>query len=185
MITMFTQPLRLSFIIAASLLFMVGCNPADNSENSLAVQTLETDKMVQQAPPSLPDLELLTLEGRSARLSSYAGMPVVLNLWATWCPPCRREMPVLEQAQTAFPDVAFVLVNQGESAQLAKAFLESEGLNLTDVLLDPDSKTMLEMRTGGLPTTLFFDAQGRMVDLHLGEITMADLEGKISSHFSD
>src|SRR3546814_7917792 len=86
--------------------------------------------MAQQAAPSLPDLQLVTLEERPAHLSSYMGTPVVLNLWATWCPPCRREMPVLEQAQTAFPDVAFVLINQGESAQQANMFLESEGLNL-------------------------------------------------------
>jgi hypothetical protein len=75
------------------------------------------------------------------------------------------------------------LINQGESAQQAKAFLHSEGLNLKDVLLDPSSKAMQEMRTGGLPTTFFFDAQGRMVDLHLGEITMSDLKDKISRHF--
>jgi len=90
---------------------------------------------------------------------------------------------VLEQAQAAFPDVAFVLVNQGESAQQAQAFLESEGLALMDVLLDPSSETMQALRTGGLPTTFFFDAEGQLVDLHLGEITMADLKGKISNHF--
>ncbi len=180
---MFTHPLRLSLITVFSLVLLAGCNQVDNAESSLASQTLEADKMAQQAVPTLPDLELMTLEERPARLSSYMGTPVVLNLWATWCPPCRREMPVLEQAQTAFPDVAFVLVNQGESAQQARAYLESEGLNLTDVLLDPSSEAMREMRTGGLPTTFFFDAQGRMVDLHLGEITMADLESKISRHF--
>lgn len=180
---MFTHPLRLSLIAVLSFVLLAGCNQADNAESSLASQTLEADKMAQQAVPTLPDLALMTLEERPARLSSYMGAPVVLNLWATWCPPCRREMPVLEQAQTAFPDVAFVLVNQGESAQQARAYLESEGLNLTDVLLDPSSEAMREMRTGGLPTTFFFDAQGRMVDLHLGEITMADLESKISRHF--
>lgn len=139
--------------------------------------------LLQHSVPSLPDIATHTLDGIPTTLDASAGRPIVLNLWATWCPPCRREMPVLEQAQTAFPDVAFVLVNQGESAQQARAYLESEGLNLTDVLLDPSSEAMREMRTGGLPTTFFFDAQGRMVDLHLGEITMADLESKISRHF--
>lgn len=92
-------------------------------------------------------------------------------------------MPVLEQAQTAFPDVAFVLVNQGEDAQQAMSFLESEGLKLTDVLLDPASEAMRTLKTGGLPTTFFFDEKGQMVDLHLGEITMTDLERKISHLF--
>lgn len=73
--------------------------------------------------------------------SSYRGRPVVLNLWATWCPPCRREMPAFEQAQAAFPNVAFVMVNQGQNAQQAQAFLERESSALTDVLLDPSSRT--------------------------------------------
>ncbi|MDS1142265.1 TlpA disulfide reductase family protein [Pusillimonas sp. SM2304] len=138
--------------------------------------------LLRSAPP-LPDLQLATLDERPVSLSAYAGRPIVLNLWASWCPPCRREMPVLEQAQTAFPGVSFVLVNQGESAQQAKEFLQNEGLNLTDVLLDPSSEAMRKMRTGGLPTTFFFDAQGRMVDLHLGEITMSVLKDKASRHF--
>src|SRR5690606_19383793 len=121
---------------------------------------------LRSAPP-LPDLQLATLDEQPVSLGEYAGRPVVLNLWASWCPPCRREMPVCEQAQAQFPDVAFVLINQGESAQQAQAFLESEGLSLTDVLLDPASQAMQTMRSRGLPTTVFFDAQGRQVDAHL------------------
>src|SRR3546814_8303496 len=93
-------------------------------------------------------------------------------------------MPVFEQAQTEFPDVAFVLVNQGESAQQAQDYLDSEGLNLTDVLLDPASEAMRTMRSRGLPTTLFFDAQRRQVDMHLGEITMHRLKDKMSRRFA-
>ena len=92
-------------------------------------------------------------------------------------------MPVFEQAQTQFPDVAFVLINQGESTQKAQAFLESEGLSLADVLLDPASQAMQTMRSRGLPTTVFFDAQGRQVDAHLGEITLPSLKDKILRRF--
>ena len=180
---MFTLSLRWFFIVAVGLLSLTGCNRSDDAEKPLASQTLESDGIAGQPLPSLPDLQLATLEERLIRLSSYVGTPVVLNLWATWCPPCRREMPVLEQAQKTFSHVSFVLINQGESAQQAKAFLQNEGLNLKDVLLDPSSEAMRKMRTGGLPTTFFFDAQGHMVDLHLGEISMADLEAKIARHF--
>jgi thiol-disulfide isomerase/thioredoxin len=138
--------------------------------------------MLRSAEP-LPDLQLSTLDERPVSLSAYAGRPVVLNLWASWCPPCRREMPVFEQAQKELSGIAFVMLNQGESGQQALAFLDNEGLNLTDVLLDPSSTAMRAMRSRGLPTTLFFDAQGRLVDSHLGEITMASLKDKVLRRF--
>jgi thiol-disulfide isomerase/thioredoxin len=139
--------------------------------------------LLLRAAPPLPDLQLATLDGHPVALSNYTGRPIVLNLWASWCPPCRREMPVFEQAQTAFPDVTFVLINQGESAKQARAFLDSEGLNVTNVLLDPASEAMRTMQSRGLPTTLFFDTQGRQVDMHLGELTMPSLKDTISRHF--
>src|SRR3546814_10389758 len=77
--------------------------------------------------------------GRQTRCAVVTGVQTCA-LPISWCPPCRREMPILEQAQTAFPEVAFVLINQGEIAQQAMTYLESEALSLTDVLLDPSSE---------------------------------------------
>lgn len=139
---------------------------------------------LRPAPP-LPALALATLDGHAVTLNTaYAGHPVVLNLWASWCPPCRREMPVFHQAQAVFPDVAFVMVNQGETAQQAHSFLNRERLAFKDLLLDPSSKAMRALGTQGLPTTLFFDAQGRLVDRHLGELTMASLKSTLSRRLS-
>ncbi|SDR77505.1 Thiol-disulfide isomerase or thioredoxin [Halopseudomonas litoralis] len=139
--------------------------------------------LLHHSPP-LPDLHLATLEEQPISLLSYQGRPTVVNLWATWCPPCRREMPVFEQAQAAFPEVAIVMINQGESAQQAQAFLESQGLNLSDVLLDPFSRTMHAVGARALPTTLFFDAEGQLVDSHMGELTMASFKSNMSRHFA-
>lgn len=136
-----------------------------------------------QSPP-MPNLALTTLNEQSISLKEYEGRPTVVNLWATWCPPCRREMPVFEQAQAEFPNVAIVLINQGESLQEIQDFLESEGLSLADVLLDPFSSAMQEIGARALPTTLFFNAQGRLVDSHIGEVTMARFKNAMARHFS-
>ncbi len=130
--------------------------------------------MRQSAPP-LPDIALATLDGRDVSLAEYSGRPVVVNMWATWCPPCRREMPVLERAQAAYPDIDFVLVNQGEDLDTIRGFLAAQDLKLRGVLRDPHSRTMAETGTRALPTTLYFDADGRLVDTHLGELTGASL----------
>lgn len=140
--------------------------------------------LLHQAP-SLPEVQLAALDGQPVSLGSYQGGPVVVNLWASWCPPCRREMPVFERAQGEFSDIAFVMVNQGESAQQAKEFLVNENLNLTDVLLDPSSRLMQTMGSSALPTTLFFDADGKLVDSHLGEITMPSLKDTLSRRFNE
>src|SRR3546814_6708471 len=77
-------------------------------------------------------------------------------------------MPVLEQAQGRYPGVAFVLVNQGEDRGTIHRYLDRAGLDLDHVLLDPHSQAMLETNTRGLPTTLFFNAEGRLVDTTWG-----------------
>ena len=138
---------------------------------------------MQQSAPPLPDIALTALDGSSAGLSDYAGRPVVVNMWATWCPPCRREMPVLERAQSAYPDVSFVLVNQGEDVATIERFLAEEGLDLRDILRDPHSRTMAETGARALPTTLYFDADGRLVDTHLGELTGASLADTLRSRY--
>ena len=138
---------------------------------------------MQQSAPPLPDLALTALDGSPVGLGDYAGRPVVLNMWATWCPPCRREMPVLERAQGAYPDVSFVLVNQGEDVETISRFLVEEDLDLSDILRDPHSRTMAETGARALPTTLYFNPDGRLVDTHLGELTGASLADTLRRRF--
>lgn len=131
--------------------------------------------LLQQSALRLPAAELTTLEGGSVRLAALSGRPMVVNLWATWCPPCRREMPVFAKAQVQRSDVAFAFVNQGESAPVVNNYLLGGDLNLQNVLLDPFSTVSRETGSRGLPTTLFFDADGRLVDTHMGELSEASL----------
>lgn len=123
----------------------------------------------------LPSLEFTSLEGPSVQLRGYEGQPVVVNLWATWCPPCVREMPVLHQAQRQRPDVHFVFLNQGEDRDQVARWLQSQGLPLQNVLLDPQRKASAAFQQKGYPTTLFFNAKGELVSTRLGELSAATL----------
>jgi thiol-disulfide isomerase/thioredoxin len=129
----------------------------------------------------MPDLAVVDLaSGRTVTLAeAAAGRPAVVNLWATWCAPCRAEMPVLVDAQRRHEGVAVLLVNQGEPAARVRDFLAREGLAPRQVLRDEDARLGPAVRSGGLPTTLFYDASGRLVDAHMGAITAGALEARL------
>ena len=139
--------------------------------------------LMQRSAPPLPTFAMATLDGEPTTLAALSGQPIVLNLWATWCPPCRREMPVLADAQQRYPGVTFVLANQGEDRGTIRDYLQAAGLELDHVLMDPHSRAMLETGTRGLPSTLFFNAEGRLVDTHMGELTRASLAATLQARF--
>ena len=129
----------------------------------------------------LPDLAFDSLDGRTVRLTEFAGRPTVVNLWATWCPPCVREMPVLQAAQRRHPDVHVVFLNQGENAATVARWLDRQRLTLRNVLIDPRRQAGAEFRQAGYPTTLFFDARGTLVSTRVGELSTATLEQRLQA----
>lgn len=123
-----------------------------------------------------PEVALTDLNEQPVSLESLnQGQPTVVNLWATWCPPCIREMPVLEKAQSDYPGVSFVFANQGEHPETIKRFLSEQNLNLEHVLSDRQGGFGRATGSQGLPTTLFYNAQGNLVDSHMGELSKASL----------
>jgi len=129
----------------------------------------------------LPKVSLTTLAGEPVDLVTLAaGKPMVVNLWASWCPPCRREMPVLAAAQNQEKDVSFVFVNQGENGITARNYLTGARLDLANVLLDLGAGFGREVGSTALPTTLFYDAKGRLVDTNLGELSVGSLTIKLN-----
>ncbi|WP_296447435.1 TlpA disulfide reductase family protein [Rhodoferax sp. UBA5149] len=133
--------------------------------------------------PTLSDLgalSLVTPQGGPESLAGLArGKPMVVNLWASWCPPCRREMPVLAAAQQQVPEVSFIFVNQGEGVATMQKYLVANQLGLGNVLLDPGKTLGQRLGSMALPTTLFYDASGRLVDTHLGAMSSASLASKL------
>jgi cytochrome c biogenesis protein CcmG/thiol:disulfide interchange protein DsbE len=129
-----------------------------------------------------PDFALTTLAGEQISLAHLRGQPVVLNFWATWCDPCRREMPALQATADLYADKVIVLgVDQGEPAALVRTFVEEYGLTYP-ILLDAQFAVSQQYNIRGLPTTFFIDADGIVRFLWVGEmnrITLAEGIAKI------
>ncbi|KFF49367.1 thiol:disulfide interchange protein [Gammaproteobacteria bacterium MFB021] len=128
---------------------------------------------------SLPSTPLANLDGSPVALPTVllaSDRPMVVNLWASWCPPCRREMPMLEQAQREREDVSFVFVNQGESVDAIETFLQRESLSLDHLYRDPNMTFGRKVGAVAMPTTLYYDADGQLVDTHFGELSRATLD---------
>lgn len=134
-----------------------------------------------QAQPELAALAVHGMDGAPATMPAFHGKPTVINLWASWCPPCRREMPAFAAAQAANPDVNFVFLNQAEAAQDVAQFLDKHAPALRNVLIDPAGEASRKFSNRGLPATLFLDAEGRLVDLRVGELSTASLAQRLES----
>jgi thiol-disulfide isomerase/thioredoxin len=128
---------------------------------------------------AMPAQVLQNLQGKPVALADFHGKPTVVNFWATWCPPCQREMPAMAQVQARRPDVNFVFVNQGEPVQTVTQFLAAGRLGLSNVLLDPSQALARGFAVMGYPTTLFFDASGKLVYQHMGPLSEASLTHRL------
>lgn len=124
----------------------------------------------------LPSFGLKQMDGQMVNLTDFKGKPIVLNAWATWCGPCRREMPMLVEAAQANPGVHFVFLNISDGPVAVQAFEDELNLKIPNVLLDPDAKLSDPLKIQGLPVTLFYDAEGTLVNRHIGEIEASELE---------
>ncbi len=122
-----------------------------------------------------PDFALQTPTGETIRLHDLRGRVVVLNVWATWCEPCKVEMPLLQRLAERYADRLVVLgVNYGEDAAAVQAFAAEYGLTFP-LLLDPQRQVVRLYGVRGLPTTVFLDAEGRVHGVHLGALTENDV----------
>lgn len=129
--------------------------------------------LAPKPPERLPTLSAVRADGSALALPD--GQATVLNLWASWCPPCRREMPVLADAAARHPQIRFVLLNQGEDADVAAAALREMGIPLDLGAWDPDARASDILEARGYPVTLIIDADGRVLRRHLGEVSRASL----------
>ena len=131
----------------------------------------------------LADFALTDLDGQTVRLSDFAGRPVLINAWATWCPPCRAEMPDLNAYYRANRERGFVIlaVNAGESRELAAGFVDEMGLEFP-VLLDSDYALMDRLLIDNYPTSILVGADGLVKTIHIGLFRPEQMEKEITPY---
>ncbi|WP_209425800.1 TlpA family protein disulfide reductase [Pararhodobacter sp. SW119] len=126
-----------------------------------------------------------TLTGPDFALSDHAGRPIVLNLWATWCPPCRRELPMMAEVAAENAGITFAFASQREAPQRVAQYLVMERIDLPNVVLDLNGDLGRHYGSLGLPTTVFIGANGKLVSLHVGEIARERLEAEVARLLAD
>jgi thiol-disulfide isomerase/thioredoxin len=144
----------------------------------------DVDKLVDQVQPKAgykaPNFELLDLRADSNRLKDFGGSPVVVNFWATWCGPCKEEMPLLEQAYSKHKDTGLVMlgVNARELSSTVSTYVTRGGFSWK-MLMDYDGKVSDIYRINSYPTTLFIDRNGYIRSIYIGAISPEQLEKRI------
>ena len=129
----------------------------------------------------LPDVKLKNLDGSTVDLAQFQGKPVIINFWATWCGPCRFEIPMMNELHRKYAPKGLVIVGistDDEGATIVKPFLKELPIEYTTYLKGSDT----EEKFGGiwaLPTTIFFDKNGKQVDKFLGVQPREVFEQKI------
>jgi len=138
-------------------------------------------------PPSVPvtgkpapEFRLNALSGQSTSLSDYRGHPVVVNFWATWCEPCKEEMPALQAEMDSHPDLVILGVDNVEPVIRVRPFVEQYGLRYP-ILLDQDGTVIEQYRVVGMPTSFFVDRGGILRAEYRGALTPAILQQDLAA----
>ena len=158
---------------------------SDQASDTSAPSTPEdSDVIIDPAEPQATNFTMLDYNGNEITLDSIKGKPIVLNFWASWCPPCRNEMPAFEQAYKLYgSDVQFVMVSHlawgSDTVESAKAFYEQSGYTFP-VYFDTKFEAYSAYGINSIPRTVFINADGTVSNYITGGISYAILEQEIN-----
>lgn len=166
------------FLIGALLAFVILAS-SQNLQTNQDLFSKEVD--LQTDSPTIgkiaPDFTIAGVKNENISLSDYRGRNVILNFWATWCGPCRLEMPLFQDSFTEFDnDITILGINDGESRNEIAKFINEIGITF-DVGIDKTGEVKEDYLVIGLPSTYFLDTEGRIVAIHIGAMTKSQLDG--------
>jgi len=156
-------PNRLAVILAAALWLIL---PVGTARAQLPAPELSHELTRLETPVPAPDFTLEDMDGEKHSLSDYRGKVIMLNFWATWCPPCRREIPSMQSIYKDLGDSGFTVLAVNEYEDPDHVFAYTGQLNVFPtfpILFDRDSAVSQVYKVKGLPTTVLIDKQGRIV----------------------
>ena len=131
---------------------------------------------------SVAGVQFTSADGTKSSIAAFRGAPVVVNLWATWCTPCVKEMPAFDEVAAEQTAVKIIGVNVGDTADAARSFAADLGIRYPQ-FTDPDGALSTALNITGYPATAFFDADGKLVIVHQGALTADELRSTIQRRF--
>lgn len=152
---------RFFFLLLAPAL-LAACN--DSNKATTEAEPTEVAAPAMDAAGQMPAFTMLNAEGQPVELKSFAGKKVVVNLWATWCPPCRAEMPSIEKLRASVDNekTAFVMLSLDDDFEKAKKYVKTNNLDLP--VYYPQSSNLPELfNVRGIPATFIFDEEGKLI----------------------
>ena len=166
-------------VVAAALGAFVGTQFKPQQPN--------TEHNVNKAQAAAPALELPNLSGEPVALADYSGKLVLVNFWATWCPPCRKEIPMLAELQADYADAGFQILGPGlDDRELLAAMAPRLGINYPVLVADPaagfELMDQFGAQIGGLPFNILVDQQGEIVFRLEGDLKRDEIEPLVRQH---
>lgn len=184
----------LTILLIGGSLYTVSTYNKSNIENKAAASSKEAIQLPDSSGGKIStplfqgnkikiktqDFNLKDLNGNEVTLSVLKGKKVLLNFWATWCPPCKAEMPDLEKLynETKSSDLVILAVNIGEDKGTVKSFIEKNGYNFK-ILLDTDQEVSQKFNISSMPTSFFIDKEGFIRATHIGAMNLEQMKSYV------
>lgn len=152
-------------------------SPLENSDNKSTSINLAISTKTKAS-----DFKLKDLNGKEVSLKDFRGKKVLLNFWATWCPPCKAEMPDIEKfyQETVNSDLVILSVNLGEDNQTVGSFIDKNNYNF-NILLDSNQEVAIKYNIISIPTSFFIDKDGNIVSKKVGSMTLEEMRSYANS----